>query len=100
MQYQLATGNFDLPLERRIECLSRAKANASTYTPTISRQARQTLLKNITDQLDVANIQDDILEHLKADPRCDADSPVLAQLRGQILSLQTVSTSIRVLDAG
>lgn len=91
VQFQLATSNFDLSLERRIECLSMAKSNASTYSPGVSRQARQILLRDTTDQLDVANIQDDVIQHLKADPRCQPDSPVWAQLQGHVLDLQTVN---------
>ncbi|KAF2684341.1 nucleoporin-domain-containing protein [Lentithecium fluviatile CBS 122367] len=75
VQFQLAKSNFDLSLEKRIEYLSRAKANASTRTTGFSdagvrnRQSRQELLRNISDNLDVANIQDDVLQQIKSDPR-------------------------------
>lgn len=76
VQFQLAKSDrFRLSLEQRIEYLSRAKANASTRiagygdTGARSRQTRQELLRNISDHLDIANIQDDILQKLKADPR-------------------------------
>jgi nuclear pore complex protein Nup155 len=96
VQYKLAKSGFELSLERRIEYLSRAKANASTRVPGFSelggvrsRQSRQELLRNITDLLDVANIQDDILQKMKSDIRLTGDrrKEVLAKLDGNILSL-------------
>ena len=99
VQHQLAKSGFQLSLERRIEYLSRAKANASTRVPGFSeiggvrsRQSRQELLRNITDLLDIANIQDDILQKMKSDPRLVGDrrTEVLARLDGEILSIDEV----------
>lgn len=95
VQLRLAKSGFALALDKRIEYLSRAKANASTYTPGSGRQPRQTLLHEISDLLDVANIQDDILQRLKADVRITLERrpEVLKELNGPILSLTEVSTS-------
>lgn len=95
VQYQLAQSAFTLPLARRIEYLGRARANASTFTHGISRQTRQRLLQEISNTIDVANIQDDILERLKEDPRiADADKPnVIKQVDGPILHMTIVSNS-------
>ena len=88
---QLALGKsaFALSLDRRIEYLSRAKANASTHVLGGSRQTRQALLREISDLLDLANIQDDILQRLKAHPRITSQRKpeVIGELNGQILNL-------------
>lgn len=93
---QLALGKsaFQLSLDRRIEYLSRAKANASTATPGVARQTRHILLREVSDLLDVANIQDDLLQRLRADERIAADRKldVIKDLNGKILSLTEVST--------
>lgn len=70
-QLDLAKGFFDLSLEERIEYLSRARTNASTRQTALmdTRQSKQQLLREISDLLDVANIQDDILQRMKADSR-------------------------------
>ncbi|KAH3995531.1 hypothetical protein HBI56_146280 [Parastagonospora nodorum] len=94
-QYQLAKSNLPLTLEKRIEYLSRAKANASTrmtgFTETgvRNRQSRQELLRNISDHLDIANIQDDVLQKIKADNRLDGErrSQVVSLLDGSIQPL-------------
>lgn len=93
VQLALAKSEFPLGLDKRIEYLSRAKANASTYTPGIARQPRQLLLHEISDLLDVGNIQDDLLQRLKEDARITAERKpaVLKELNGQILSLTEVS---------
>jgi nuclear pore complex protein Nup155 len=103
-QYQLAKSTLNLPLEKRIEYLSFAKANASTRmtgfseTGVRNRQSRQELLRNIADHLDIANIQDDILGKLKNDERLARDSArkeqVLGLLNGQIQPLDEVSPMI------
>jgi nuclear pore complex protein Nup155 len=94
VQLELAKGPFDLSLDRRIEYLSGAKANASTYMPGLGRQSIQSLLREISDLLDVANIQDDIVQRLKGDPRFDAfpekKKETVAMLDGQIQSLSEV----------
>ena len=98
-QYQLAKSKLPLTLEKRIEYLSRAKANASTRmtgfsdTGVRNRQSRQELLRNISDHLDIANIQDDVLQRIRGDERLTGKrrDEVIAHLNGQIHSLDEVS---------
>jgi len=91
VQLQLAESGFDLALETRITYLSRARTNASIRSTALvdSRQSRQQLLRKISELLDVANIQDDILQRMKTDPRLtDARRPqVLKRLDGKIIQL-------------
>lgn len=96
VQLALAKSPFELPLDRRIEYLSRAKANANTYTAGVSRPTRQVLLREVSDLLDVANIQDDLLQRLKADERIAPERrpEVLNDLDGLILNLTEVSKSL------
>ena len=93
VQLALAKSAFMLSLDRRIEYLSRAKTNASAQRPGIGRQQRQLLLRESSDLLDVANIQDDILQRLKGDARVTADRRpgLIQELDGPILDLSTVS---------
>lgn len=72
VQLMLAKSEFKLSLDRRIEYLGRAKANASTTSPGIPRHARYQLLRDVSDLLDVANIQSDLLQRLKGDERIPA----------------------------
>lgn len=98
VQFDLAKSDFDLALERRIEYLSRARANASTRTTAFidggsrGRQSRQELLRNISDYLDIANIQDDVLQKIKNDVRIQGPrkAEVVAKLNGQIQALDEV----------
>ena len=91
VQLKLARDGFDLTLDRRIEYLSRARANASTYTQGGSRKAKQKLVQEITELLDVANLQDEILAKLKEDERFDREperrQEVLSRVDGPILSI-------------
>lgn len=99
-QYQLAKSTLPLTLEKRIEYLSRAKANASTRMNGFAengvrnRQSRQELLRNITDHLDIANIQDDVLQRIKGDERLSGKrrEDVIDHLNGQIHPLDEVSS--------
>ena len=95
VQLALSKSAFALSLDRRIEYLSRAKANASTHVLGGSRQTRQSLLREVSDLLDLANIQDDILQRLKADPRITSQRKpeVVQELNGQILSLSDLYNS-------
>ena len=95
VQLQLARSNFDLPLERRIEYLSRAKANASTNTPGTGRQSKQRLLNEISDCLDVANIQFDVYQRLKEDSRLEGTqrAEVLQDVGGRLLPMTEVRPS-------
>ncbi|KIX02634.1 uncharacterized protein Z518_08576 [Rhinocladiella mackenziei CBS 650.93] len=92
IQWQLARSSFPLSLEKRIEYLSRARANASTYTPGGNRKSKQQLLKEISDLLDIAMIQDEILQRLRDDPRLGPDrrQEVLGQVNGAILDINTL----------
>ena len=91
VQLLLAKGGFALNLETRIGYLSRARTNASIRTTSIldAQQSRQQLLREISDLLDVANIQDDILERMKSEPRLSEERrpQVIQALDGQILAL-------------
>jgi len=70
VQLELAKSEaLPIPLSKRIEYLSRAKANASIQSSGIGRQARQVLLHEVTELLEVANIQDELLHRLRADER-------------------------------
>ncbi|GAB0133086.1 hypothetical protein EsDP_00001502 [Epichloe bromicola] len=73
VQAQLANSDFPLGIKDRIRLLSLAKANANVATVGVSRQQQQQLNHEVTDLLDVANIQDDLLERLKIDDRIDAE---------------------------
>ena len=96
VQLQLARSGFNLPLDRRIEYLSRARANASTYTQGGSRKSKQKILQEITEFLDVANIQDEVLQRLKEDPRLTPQrrQEVLADVDGPILTVTEVCKPI------
>ncbi|RAL07213.1 putative non-repetitive nucleoporin [Aspergillus homomorphus CBS 101889] len=92
VQLQLAQSGFKLPLSRRIEYLGWARANASIFTPDVSRQARQRLVQETSNLIDVANIQDDILQRFKDDPRVAPERrrEVLKDLDGPIQDVSTL----------
>jgi nuclear pore complex protein Nup155 len=92
VQLQLAKSGFNLTLDRRIEYLSRARANASTDTQGANRKSKQKLLQEISDFLDVANLQDEVLQRLKEDARLPAErrDQVLARVDGPVLSITEV----------
>lgn len=92
VQFQLAQSAFTLPLSRRIEYLGQARANASTFTHEIGRQSRQRLLQEIGNLMDVANIQDDLLQRLKEDDRLSKQNKkeVLKEIDGPIHDLTFV----------
>jgi nuclear pore complex protein Nup155 len=96
VQLNVAKSDFKLPLKLRIECLSRAKANASCNQIGIGRQAQQVLLHEISELLEVANIQDEILQRLKVDPRIDRarKAQIVQNLDGAVLNLTTVSLNV------
>lgn len=92
-QYDLSKADFPLNLDQRIEYLSRAKANASSYSAGPGRSGRQKLLRFISDFLDAASIQCDILQRLKSDERIAPDrrEDVLSKIDGPIMLLDEVS---------
>ena len=100
VQFQLAQSAFALPLGRRIEYLGQARANASTFTHEIGRQSRQRLLQEIGNLMDVANIQDDLLQRLKEDERLgkEGKDAVLKEIDGPILDLTLVCSNIQRFD--
>lgn len=93
IQYELAQSQFRIPLSRRIEYLSRAKANANAQTGGIGRQTRQVLLHQITELLDVASIQDELLHAMRGDSRIAEDrrATEVTVLDDQILPIDLVS---------
>ncbi|EEP77581.1 conserved hypothetical protein [Uncinocarpus reesii 1704] len=92
VQLQLAQSPFPLPLSRRIEYLGQANANASTISHNVSRAARQRLQQEISGLLDVANVQDDLLQRLRDDTRIAAErkAEVLGEVGGEIMELSTL----------
>ncbi|KAI9800855.1 MAG: hypothetical protein M1825_003638 [Sarcosagium campestre] len=94
VQLQLAKSDFAISLEKRIEYLSKARANASTSSAGIDRVSRQALLREVSELLDVANIQDDLLARLRNEPRLKAqperEAQVLQQLDGKVIGLTEV----------
>jgi len=94
VQLGLAKSTFDLTLEQRIEYLSRARANASTKSLGTAnngrpRQSRQELMREVSDMIDLAQIQADLLQRMRSDVRLSAERrpQVIQQLNGQILPL-------------
>ncbi|KAL8662879.1 MAG: hypothetical protein Q9202_004301 [Teloschistes flavicans] len=92
IQLALAKSEFKLSLDQRIEYLGNAKTNASTTKPGIRRSIRNEVLREISDLLDVANIQSDLLQRLKGDSRITADRrpAVMQELDGNILPLSVL----------
>ena len=87
VQLELAQSGFPLSLDQRVEYLGRAKANASTSTPGVARQTRYELLREVSDLLDVANIQSELLQRLKVDTRISTHRrpEVIKELNGSVL---------------
>ncbi|PTU17893.1 hypothetical protein P175DRAFT_0445042 [Aspergillus ochraceoroseus IBT 24754] len=92
VQFDLARSSFVLPLSRRIEYLGQARANASTFTQDVGRQSRQRVLQEISGFIDVANIQDDLLQRLKDDQRIEPNqkAEILKEVDGPILDITTI----------
>ncbi|EGE08194.1 nuclear pore complex protein Nup155 [Trichophyton equinum CBS 127.97] len=89
VQLQLAKSPFKLTLNRRIEYLGQARANASVQSPDVGRAARQRLQHEVEELLDVSHVQDDLLQRLKDDPRLDNDrrAEVLETMNGGIMEI-------------
>jgi nuclear pore complex protein Nup155 len=92
IQLDIARSHFDISLEERIGYLSRARTNASTRQTALTdaRQSKQKLLREVSDLLDIASVQDEILSRLRADPRHKGEAPsvFLRELNSQILSVE------------
>ncbi|TKX18355.1 putative nucleoporin NUP170 [Elsinoe australis] len=92
-QLQLAQSHFPLSLSQRISYLSRARTSASirstNHLISTSTQSRHSLLREISDLLNVAQIQDDCLQRFKSDDRLSETRrpQVLAALDGRILAV-------------
>lgn len=89
VQAQLANSDFPIGIKDRIRLLSLAKANANVSTVGVSRQQQQMLNHEVTDLLEIANIQDDLLGRLQLDDRIDQQrkSEVQQALDGKILNV-------------
>ncbi|KJZ77834.1 hypothetical protein HIM_03011 [Hirsutella minnesotensis 3608] len=79
VQADLANSDFALGIKDRIKLLSLAKANASVVTVGVSRQQQQMLNHAVSEQLEVANIQDDLLGRLRVDERINPDRKLFNQ---------------------
>jgi nuclear pore complex protein Nup155 len=96
IQFEIAQSSFILKLDKRIEYLSRAKANISTRAPAGNGpRSWQELKQRISDYLDIANVQDDILQRLKEDKRLHNLAPeeragLLNKVDGAIMTIQEV----------
>lgn len=92
VQAELANSDFALGIKDRIRLLSLAKANANVATVGVSRQQQQMLNHAVTDLLEIANIQDDLLGRLKVDERIDPDRKreIEQALDGKVLDLSEV----------
>ncbi|GIZ43201.1 hypothetical protein CKM354_000643600 [Cercospora kikuchii] len=90
VQLDLARSGFEeLTLSDRIEYLSRARTNASTRQTIItdSRQSKQRLLREVSDLLDIAEVQQELLERLKSETRLqdpEQKATIIHDLNGQI----------------
>ena len=93
VQFDLANSEFHLSLDQRIRYLSRARANASSFVAGPGRANRQQLLRNISDALEIANIQSDILQNIRDDDRFQGDrrEQVVTIVNGRLLPLSEVS---------
>ncbi|KAF2403358.1 non-repetitive nucleoporin [Trichodelitschia bisporula] len=94
VQLQLAKSGFGLKLSQRIEYLSRAKANVAVPRHgfsefTEARQSRQEVSREINDMMDVATIQEELLQRLTNDPRVSAERQpeIEKELNGPVLPL-------------
>ncbi|RYP53607.1 hypothetical protein DL768_001471 [Monosporascus sp. mg162] len=89
VQSDLAKSDFPISIKDRLTLLSKAKTNASVMTTGISRQEQQLLNHEVTELLEVAHIQDDLLERLLVDSRIPAERKpeIQAALNGQIQGL-------------
>ncbi|KAK7207127.1 Non-repetitive/WGA-negative nucleoporin C-terminal-domain-containing protein [Myxozyma melibiosi] len=92
--YRLSRSDFDLPLSQRIEYLSRARGFCNCYGPPGQRQAMLRLGQRTQDELEVAYIQDDLLNAVKEDDRLKGDeqrrAALIDKLDGLVLDLTTL----------
>jgi len=95
VQADLAKSQLGIGIKDRIMFLSQAKGNASVNTVGARRQDQQLLNHEVTELLEIANIQDDLLRRLLDDPRLphERKAEVAEALDGPILSLTEVGLS-------
>ena len=100
VQYELSQSDFRIGIKERINLLSLAKTNANVVSPGVARQQQQGLNHSISGLLEVAHIQDDILERLRVDARIDPQRLVEIEevLDGKIQGLTEVSSILPFLS--
>ncbi|KAL5600894.1 hypothetical protein BROUX41_005732 [Berkeleyomyces rouxiae] len=91
VQFELSQSDFNLGIKDRIVFLSHAKSNANVPSPGVDRQEKQCLEHTITEQLEIAHIQDDILERLRSDARVNPQRLLEAE---EVLDNKICSLSI------
>lgn len=93
VQAELAQVDLPISLRDRLNLLSRAKTNVSVLTNGIGRQELQLLNHQVTELLEVAHIQNDLLERLLNDTRIPPERipEIENSLNGQIQGLSEVS---------
>jgi nuclear pore complex protein Nup155 len=99
VQAELANSDFPISIKDRIRLLSLAKANANVSTTGVSRQQQQLLNHSVTELLEIAHIQDDLLERLRADDRIDPERALEIEeaLKGKIQGLSEVGFNCSLL---
>lgn len=92
IQVELAKSEFAIGIKERITLLSLAKANANVTTVGVGRQVQQALNHEVSDLLEVAHIQDDLLVRLLDDDRIPEERKELIDetLDGPIQDLSEV----------
>lgn len=98
VQLNLAKSDFQIGIKERITLLSLAKANAMVHTPGVLRSNQQILTREVTELLECAQIQDDLLGRLLAHPRIpdERKAQIEERLDGQVVSLSEVSLQTSV----
>ncbi|KAL9107218.1 MAG: hypothetical protein Q9227_007842 [Pyrenula ochraceoflavens] len=88
VQLQLAKSGFHFSLAKRIGYLSQANTNVQTQVPGANRRNLQILRSELTEFLDVANLQDDLLQRLRSESRLVGEEriQVLGELDGPVQS--------------
>jgi nuclear pore complex protein Nup155 len=94
--HKLAQSEFDIPLEKRLEFLSRAKGFCGSFGPMGMRQKMNELSHTLQEELDVAVIQDDILRRIKEDDRISPakKEKLIKELDSNLLTLSDVCGSL------
>ena len=98
--HELALSEFKLPLEKRLEFFSRARAFCNSSYGGASRRHMNDLGQKIQEELDVAIIQDDLLKRLREDIRISNDkkAKLEARLGEKILDLSDVGPPLSPLS--